>query len=78
MITNKEIRLNDLLSSFFVKSGIVADSKKVKEILKKYEENNIITIRREPMFTSKGKLCKFMTDESKQNGQKVFVRRAKQ
>lgn len=78
MITNKEIRLNDLLSSFFVEFGIVADSKKVKEILKKYEENNIINIRREPMFTSKGKLSKFMTDESKQNGQKVFVRRARQ
>ncbi|CDD91746.1 putative uncharacterized protein [Coprobacillus sp. CAG:826] len=72
MIKMYNEHIDALLCRVYTEYGLIAQSSKLREIIKDMEDNEILLITREPMYTKTGKLSSFMI-ESK--GQYVYVRR---
>lgn len=69
---NGNVRLNDFLGDFYGLYGPLCKTSDVKQILKKFEKEDQIDVRRMPEYTEKtGRRAKFM-DEKK--GHKVYLR----
>ncbi len=57
------VRLNDVIAKYYVKYGIQCKSKQLVQCIK--DLNNLIEIKRDPEYTTKGKLSRFYSDDSK-------------
>ena len=63
--------LNTSLAKFFVNSGPICKTKDVKDILKDFEVQGRILVRRNPSFTATGRPSKFMDEKGER---KVLLR----
>ncbi|MBP1565283.1 MAG: three-Cys-motif partner protein TcmP [Oscillospiraceae bacterium] len=68
---SRSISISEAMASFFVKYGVIASTKNVRDILKELEKQNRIVIKRTPSLTPQGKPTKFMEEKK---GQSVIVR----
>lgn len=70
LVTEKPIRLNQLIVNFFENEGIVCQSKEIKRQLKEMERNNRIIVIRKPEKSPNGKICSFWNED---NGRVVLL-----
>jgi len=68
---NNYISLNAVLSQFFVEYGPICKTGDIKNIIKDFEKDGRVEIRREPTLTSTGRPSTFMEENAKQ---KVWIR----
>ena len=67
----KERRYRDFLAEFYTDHGIPCAIKEINEIMKEFEKEGKIVVRRIPALTNERKLTKFWSDTNKRQ---VFIR----
>lgn len=65
------ISINDAIAEFFTENGVIASTSDVRNVLKDFEKQNIISVLRSPGTTISGKPTRFMDENKKQ---KVNIR----
>lgn len=68
---DKEVSHTVAIAEFFTKNGAISPTKDINKILRLFEKDGKLFIRRNPSKTDKGKNTTFMTNNAKQ---KVFLR----
>ena len=65
-------RIDDFICNFLTREGLITSPKKIRNLLKELENNNIIMVDRFPKTTSKGKVSSFMSEDK---DKKVLIKR---
>lgn len=71
-IKMKYEHIDELICRIFIDYGLISNSSKLREIMKKLEKDGNLEVWREPRMTKNGKLSSFMSEGK---NQKVLIRR---